>query len=43
MTTFAVRMKKWLSYIKEFLQYVSIILLSFLSVLWLTLLGRRHK
>jgi len=42
MFTFASEMKKWLSDIKEFLQYIGIISLSLLSALWLTVRRQRH-
>ena len=43
MLTFAGEMKKWLSDIKEFFQYIGIISLSLLSALWLTVKGKKHN
>jgi hypothetical protein len=43
MLTFASEMKKWLSDIKEFLQYAGIICLSLLSALWLAVRGKKRS
>ena len=40
--TFAGMMKKRLSSVVEFLQYIGVICLSLLSAIWLTIRGKRY-